>query len=100
MSQAYNRTPSEIYEVRGAVGLFFDKGLFYFGKHVEGVVQRAGQDAVNSSFARMAEARAFAEAMGDDMETSNVGFADPFADGGVDLPEGVDGEDEILSSGY
>jgi hypothetical protein len=47
----------------------------------------------------MAEQRAFAAAMGDDMETSTAGFADPFADGGVDL-EGVEGSDEIIASGY
>jgi len=46
----------------------------------------------------MAEQRAFAQAMGDDMETSNVGFADPFADG-ADI-QGVEDDDEILASGY
>lgn len=49
----------------------------------------------------MAEQRAFAAAMGDDMETSTAGFADPFADGAIEsTPEGVDGQDEILASGY
>lgn len=38
--------------------------------------------------------------MGDDMETSTVGFADPFADGAIDSPEGVEDGDEILASGY
>lgn len=97
MSQAYNKLPSEIYGVRGAAGLFFDRALYFFGKHVEEVVSRAGQDAVSPAFARSAEQRAFALAMGDDMETSTAGFADPFADL---APEGVEGEDEILASGY
>ena len=44
----------------------------------------------------MQQERAFAAAMGDDMETSNVGFADPFADGVLDN----DAEDEILAEGY
>ena len=101
ISQAYNRPPSEVYGVKGAVGLFFDRGIFFFGRHVEGVVQSAGADAINPSFARMAEARAFAAAMGDDMETSTAGFADPFADGVIEnTPDGIDGEDEILMSGY
>lgn len=99
MSQAYNRPPSDIYQVQGATGLFFDKGIFLFGKYVEGVVQRAGQDALSPAFGRMAEQRAFAAAMGDDMSESSVGFADPFADGGTDV-EAVDGEDEIIASGY
>ena len=64
-------------------------------------MQRAGQDALSPAFARMAEQRAFAAAMGDDMETSNAGFADPFADGVAEnVPEGVEGGDEILASGY
>lgn len=101
MSQAYSRPPSDIFQVDGAAGLFFDRGIFFFGKHVEGTVQRAGQDAVSPSFARMAEARAFAAAMGDDMETSTAGFADPFADGTIeDTPKGMDGNDEILATGY
>lgn len=70
--------------------------MFVFGRHVEGVVQSAGQDAINPGFARMQQERAFAAAMGDDMETSNVGFADPFADGVLDN----DAEDEILAEGY
>lgn len=96
MSQVYHRPPSEIYQVRGAVGLFFDRGIYFFGKHVEGVVQRAGQDAVSPAFARMAEQRAFAAAMGDNMEESTVGFADPFADG----VQGVEGDDEVIASDY
>lgn len=81
--------------------MFFDRGIYLFGKHVEGVVQRASQDAISPTFARMAEARAFAAAMGDDMETSTAGFADPFADGAVEsTPESSEGSDEILASGY
>jgi hypothetical protein len=98
MSQAYSRTPSEIFEVRGAAGLFFDKGLYTFGRWVESEVERAGQDALNAGFARSAQARAFAKCMGDDMETSSAGFMDPFA-GAVHASETEDGE-EILQSGY
>lgn len=97
MSQAYSKTPSEYYSVFGAAGLFFDNGVYFFGKYVEGVVQRAGQDALSPAFARSAEQRAFAEAMGDDMETSNAGYADPFAGGGA---MGIDEDGEILASGY
>lgn len=62
---------------------------------------RAGQDAINPSFARMAEERAFAEAMGDDMETSTAGFADPFGEGGADLPGlEIDSDGEIIAEGY
>ena len=100
MSQAYNRPPSEIYEVRGAAGLFFDRGIFTFGRHVEGMVQRAGQDAVSPAFARSAQERAFAAAMGDDMETSTAGFADPCIDNVLEDRNDIDGEDEILASGY
>lgn len=85
----------------GAAGLFFDRGVYFFGKHVEGVVQRASQDAISPAFARMSEQRAFAAAMGDDMETSSAGFADPFADGVMDsIPEGIEDGEEILASGY
>jgi hypothetical protein len=101
MSQAYNRPPSDIYEVKGAAGLFFDKGLYYFGRYVEGVVERAGQDALSPSFARSAQARAFARCMGDDMEKSTAGYADPFTTGAADAPIRVDENgDEIVSSGY
>lgn len=103
MCQAYSQTPSEIFCIEGAVGLYFDRGIFIFGKHVEAVVANAGADAINPSFARMAEQRAFAEAMGDDMDTSTAGFADPFADGAVDnvAPISVEGDgDEILMDGY
>jgi hypothetical protein len=97
MSQAYNRPPSDIYEVKGAVGLFFDKGIRLFGRYVESEVERAGQDALNSAFGRSAQARAFARCMGEDMTTSTVGFRDPFADG-----QGVpsDPNEQILDSGY
>lgn len=97
MSQAYHQPASNVYGIKYAPGFFFDRGISVFGKHVEAVVQRASQDAISPAFARMSEQRAFAAAMGDDMETSNVGFADPFADGAV---EGVDGGDEIIMSDY
>jgi hypothetical protein len=100
MSQSYNRTPSEIYDVKGAVGLFFDKGIFYFGRYVEGVVERAGQDALNSAFARSAQARAFARCMGDDMSKSTAGFADPFAGGATQSVRVDEDGEEILASGY
>lgn len=98
MSQAYSRPPSEIYEVKGAVGLFFDKAIFLFGRYVEGEINDAGQDAISPGFARSAQMRAFAKCMGDDMETSNVGFADPFADG--DPRDVGRGTDEVLATGY
>lgn len=37
--------------------------------------------AQNEMFARSNRARAFARCMGDDMETSTAGYADPFAGG-------------------
>src|SRR6516162_6591378 len=98
MAQAYNQPPSEIFGVKGAAGLFFDKGIFTFGRYVEGVVEHAGQDALNASFARSAQQRAFARCMGDDMEKSTAGFADPFFSG-MHASETEDG-DEILRSDY
>lgn len=83
--------------MRGAAGFFFDKGIFFFGKHVEGVVERAGADAISPGFARSAQLRAFAEQMGDDMEDSAIGFADPFSEGIFSQDES--GE-EILASNY
>lgn len=94
-SQAYHRPPSEIYGVKGAAGLFLDKAIRLFGQHVEGEVNRAGQDAISPGFARSAQQRAFARCMGEDMETSTVGFADPVATGAA---SGDDGQ--ILDSGY
>jgi hypothetical protein len=99
MSQSYNQPPSLIYEVKGAAGLFFDKGIYYFGRHVENVVERAGQDALSPAFARSAQARAFAQAMGDDMEQSSAGFADPFSMGAERIQVDENG-DEIIESGY
>lgn len=95
MSQAYHRPPSEVYGVKGAVGLFFDRGIRLFGQHVEGEVSRAGQDAISPGFAKSAQQRAFARCMGEDMEKSNVGYADPGAAGLL-----TKGEDVILDSGY
>jgi hypothetical protein len=80
--------------------LFFDKGIYYFGKYVEGVVDRAGQDALNSTFARSAQARAFSQLMGDDMESSSAGFADPFAGASSSTIPVDENGDEILDSGY
>lgn len=83
MSQSYHRPPSDLYGVEGATGLFFDTGVFLFGRWVEGEVQEAEHSASNQMFANMYRARAFARCMGDDMSESTVGFADPFADGVV-----------------
>jgi hypothetical protein len=69
-----------------------------FGRYVEGVVSRAGEDALNAGFARSAQQRAFARCMGDDMSTSTAGFADPFASSHM-ASETEDG-DEIIASGY
>jgi len=99
LSQAYGRTPSEFYGIQAAAGLILDIGIMAFGKHVEAVVQNAGQDAISPAFAKMQEMRAFAELMGDDMSQSNVGFADPFADG-LPMDREADEQDEILASGY
>lgn len=60
-------------------------------------MERAGRDAVSPAFANMFQQRAFAAAMGDDMETSNAGFADPFADG---VGEEGSPNEEVLASGY
>jgi hypothetical protein len=100
MSQSYNQPPSQIYEVKGAAGLFFDKGIYYFGQYVESVVERAGQDALSPAFARSAQSRAFAKAMGDDMEKSSAGFADPFGTGPGDVIRVDENGDEIIESGY
>ena len=99
MSQAFSLPPSQIYEVKGAVGLFFDKAIFLFGRWVEGEVSDAGQDAISPGFARSAQERAFARCMGDDMETSNAGYADPFGDGDARIANAGTG-DSILASGY
>lgn len=88
MSQAYHKTPSDLYDVQGATGLCFDTGIFLFGRWVEGEVQEAESSASNQMFANMYRARAFARCMGDDMSESTVGFADPFADGAVTVLDG------------
>lgn len=81
MCQAYNKTPSELYHVEGAAGLYFDTGIFQFARWVEGEMQEAEASAQNEMFARSNRARAFARCMGDDMSKSTAGFADPFAAG-------------------
>jgi hypothetical protein len=98
MSQAYNQPPSEIYEVKGAAGLFFDKGIYNFGRYVENEVERAGQDALNASFARSQQQRAFARCMGDDMSTSTAGFADPYV--AATRASETEGPGEVIMSGY
>lgn len=100
MSQSYNHLPSEIFDVKGAVGLFFDKGIFYFGRYVENVVNRAGEDALNATFARSAQARAFAQCMGDDMTKSSAGFANPFNGAELNSIQVDENGDEIIESGY
>lgn len=95
MSQAFNRPPSELYGIRGAAGLCFDVGIFTFGRYVEGQLQEAESRASNAMFARSNRIRAFARCMGDDMETSAAGYADPFA-GEKALP-GEDATDEELA---
>jgi hypothetical protein len=100
MAQAYSQPPSQIYEVKGAAGLFFDKGIFFFGRYVEGVVEHAGQDALNATFARSAQARAFAQCMGDDMSKSSAGFADPFSQADSPAIRVDENGDEIIESGY
>lgn len=98
MSQSYNQLPSQIYEVKGAVGLFFDKAIFLFGRYVEGEISDAGQDSISPGFARSAQLRAFARCMGDDMENSNIGFADPFADGDARISD--EPNQKVYDSGY
>lgn len=98
MSQAYNLRPSDLFEVKGAVGLFFDKGIFFFGRYVEAEVEEAGRDALTPGFARSAQQRAFARCMGEDMATSAVGFANPYTDAKVKQSKGF--TEEVISSGY
>jgi hypothetical protein len=83
MAQSYHSRPSEIYEVEGATGLYFDQGIWAFGSWVEGELNSAEASAKNEMFARSAKERAFARCMGDDMEHSTAGFADPWSDGGL-----------------
>lgn len=97
ISQAFNKTPSEIYDVQGAAGLCFDIAIFIFGRWVEGQLQEAESRAANAMFAASNRARAFARCMGDDMETSNVGYADPFS-GGANLPGDLSDEELELSA--
>jgi len=95
MSQAYSRSPSELYGVSGAAGLFFDRGIFRFGRHVEGAMDQAASGAQNEQFANSHRLRAFAECMGDDMSKSSAGFADPFMGGAVSsVPRGEDNPTE------
>lgn len=89
MAQAYNRTPSELYGIAGAAGFCFDTGIFLFANWVENECQEAENRASNEMFARSNRARAFARCMGDDMENSTAGFADPFA------RDGMGGMDEV-----
>lgn len=84
MAQAYHRMPSEIYGVAGATGFFFDRGIFLFGRYVEGEMSAAEERASNAMFARSNRERAFAACMGDDMGVSSAGFADPFTTGAID----------------
>lgn len=91
ISQSYNKSPSEIYGVEGAAGLCFDIGIFLFGRWVENEVSEAESSASNKMFANMYRARAFARCMGDDMETSTAGFADPFSGGAVTVLDPVTG---------
>jgi hypothetical protein len=97
MSQAYNRPPSELFDVKGAVGLFFDKGIFFFGRYVEAEVEEAGRDALTPAFGRSAQQRAFARCMGEDMATSAIGFANPYSTGAAKSKQG---SEEVISSGY
>ena len=98
MSQSYHQPPSQIYEVKGAAGLFFDKGIFLFGRWVENVVENAGQDALSPAFAKSAQQRAFARCMGDDMSKSTAGFSDPYV--AATRNTQADGEGEVIMSGY
>lgn len=84
MSQAYGKTPSELYGIEGAVGFCFDTGIFLFASWVESECQEAERRASNEMFARSNRARAFARCMGDDMESSAAGFADPFKTGALE----------------
>lgn len=67
-------------------------------------MQEAESQATGPMFQRSARIRAFAKAMGDDMETSSVGFAAPMFGEVPERPR--DGEpkesanDEILMSGF
>lgn len=46
-------------------------------------MHEAERSAQNEVFARSNKLRTFARCMGDDMETSTAGFADPFATGAI-----------------
>jgi hypothetical protein len=103
MSQAYSRPPSDLYGVAGAASILFDRGIFRFGRYVEGMMEQASEGAQNEAFARSHRLRAFAECMGDDMTKSTAGYADPFVSGGGGvIRRGEDNPDdgEILASGY
>jgi hypothetical protein len=95
MSQAFSKAPSELYGVAGAAGFCFDRGIFLFGKYVEGEMSEAENRASNAMFARSNRARAFARCMGDDMETSTAGFADPFATGAVGTRRTLEGTEDV-----
>jgi hypothetical protein len=92
MCQAYHKTPSEIHGIEGAAGFFFDQGIFLFGRWVEAECQEAEQGARNEMFAKSARARTFARCMGDDMGSSTAGYADPWADGIVEVVDAKTGE--------
>jgi hypothetical protein len=107
MSQAYNKTPSDLYDIQGAAGFFFDHGIFVFGNWVEGELREAESRAQNPMFARSNRMRAFAKCMGDDMSKSTAGFANPFSTGAVKPRANATkpwadevGEEEILNEGF
>ena len=70
--------------IEGAAGYCLDSGIFIFATWVENECQEAESRATNEMFARSNRARAFARCMGDDMETSTAGFADPFKTGDLE----------------
>lgn len=110
MTQSYHKTPSEVYNVYGAAGLCFDRGVFLFGRWVEGELSAAESQARNEMFARSSRARAFARCMGDDMATSTAGFADPALSGPIkrtdepypdDIPFPIfNAAGEVIDEGY
>lgn len=88
MAQTFGKLPSDIYGIEGAAGYCFDRGIFLFGQHVENQMASAEQGASNAMFAASARARAFSRCMGDDMEKSTAGFADPFRSAGARFVDG------------
>ena len=53
-------------------------------------MSEAESRASNATFANMNRARTFARCMGDDMERSTAGFADPVADGKIKRKESTE----------